>query len=98
MRPTKHSSDHRPANFREIFRTGAVGDNWKPEWQIENFMEAGHEVAFLNKMLARGSSDHLVCAIAGINAAILVALDGDMKRIAQGYGCGVFEVPSPRSD
>jgi hypothetical protein len=88
MRPTKRSSDHRPANFREIFRTGAVGDNWKPEWQIENFMEAGHEVAFLNKMLARGSSDHLVCAIAGFNAAILVALDGDMKRIAQGHGVG----------
>lgn len=52
------------------------------------FMEAGHEVAFLNKMLARGSSDHLVCAIADINEAILVALDGDMKRIAQGYGVG----------
>src|SRR4051794_34088889 len=52
------------------------------------FMEAGHEVAFLNKMLARGASDHLVCAIADINEAILVALDGDMKRIAQGYGVG----------
>ena len=51
-------------------------------------MEAGHEVAFLNKMMARGSSDHLVCVIADINNAILVALDGDMKRIAQGYGIG----------
>ena len=49
-------------------------------------MEGGHEVAFLNKELARGSSDHLVCAIADINNAILVALDGDMKRIAQGHG------------
>jgi predicted nuclease of predicted toxin-antitoxin system len=34
------------------------------------------------------SSDHLVCAIADINDAILVALDGDMKRIAQGHGVG----------
>jgi predicted nuclease of predicted toxin-antitoxin system len=52
------------------------------------FLESGHQVAFLNKSLARGSSDHLVCAIADINEAILVALDGDMKRIAQGYGVG----------
>jgi predicted nuclease of predicted toxin-antitoxin system len=52
------------------------------------FMEAGHEVAFLNRMMARGSSDQLVCVIADINQAILVALDGDMKRIAQGYGVG----------
>jgi predicted nuclease of predicted toxin-antitoxin system len=52
------------------------------------FMEAGHQVAFLNKTIARGSSDHLVCVIADINDAILVALDGDMKRIAQGYGVG----------
>ena len=51
-------------------------------------MELGHEVGFLNKTLARGSSDHLVCAIADINSAILVALDGDMKRIAQEYGIG----------
>ena len=30
----------------------------------------------------------MVCAIADINDAILVALDGDMKRIAQSYGIG----------
>jgi hypothetical protein len=51
-------------------------------------MEAGHEVHFLNRSLARGSSDQLVCTIADINNAILVALDGDMKRIAQGHGVG----------
>jgi hypothetical protein len=38
--------------------------------------------------MARGSSDPLVCVIADINDAVLVALDGDMKRIAQGYGVG----------
>ena len=51
-------------------------------------MEYGHEVAFLNKTLARGSPDQLVCTIADINEAVLVALDGDMKRIAQEYGIG----------
>jgi hypothetical protein len=51
-------------------------------------MAAGHQVAFLNKTMLRGSSDPLVCVIADINDAILVALDGDMKRIAQGYGVG----------
>jgi hypothetical protein len=35
-----------------------------------------------------GLIPHLVCAIADINNAILVALDGDMKRIAQGHGVG----------
>ena|SRR5215210_6800142 len=63
-------------------------DEGVPDSVGHAFMEAGHEVAFLNKELARGSSDHLVCAIADINNAILIALDGNMKRIAQGYGVG----------
>lgn len=63
-------------------------DEGVPDFVGHAFMEFGHEVAFLNKSLARGSSDHLVCAIADINDAILVALDGDMKRLAQSYGVG----------
>lgn len=63
-------------------------DEGVPDLVGHAFMEAGHQVAFLNKELARGSSDHLVCAIADLNDAILVALDGDMKRIAQGHGIG----------
>ncbi|MCA6102353.1 DUF5615 family PIN-like protein [Bradyrhizobium australafricanum] len=63
-------------------------DEGVPDSVGRAFMEAGHHVAFLNKMLSRGSSDHLVCTIADINDAILVALDGDMKRIAQGHGIG----------
>ena len=51
-------------------------------------MAEGHHVAFLNKTMVRGSSDPLVCITADINDAILVALDGDMKRIAQGHGVG----------
>lgn len=63
-------------------------DEGVPDSVGHTFLEAGHQVGFLNKSIARGSSDHLVCAIADINNAILVALDGDMKRIAQGYGIG----------
>jgi len=63
-------------------------DEGVPDSVGHAFLEAGHQVAFLNKSLARGSSDHLVCAIADINEAILVALDGDMKRIAQQHGIG----------
>jgi hypothetical protein len=51
-------------------------------------MATGHQVAFLNKTIARGSSDQLVCVLADINDAVLVAIDGDMKRIAQGHGVG----------
>jgi predicted nuclease of predicted toxin-antitoxin system len=61
-------------------------DEGVPDSVGHAFMEAGHEVGFLNKTTARGSSDRLVCVIADINNAILVALDGDMRRIAQEYG------------
>lgn len=63
-------------------------DEGVPDSVGHTFMENGHEVGFLNRTIARGSSDQLVCAIADINNAILVALDGDMKRIAQSYGIG----------
>jgi predicted nuclease of predicted toxin-antitoxin system len=63
-------------------------DEGVPDSVGHAFMTAGHQVAFLNKTLARGASDPLVCVIADINDAILVALDGDMKRLAQGYGVG----------
>jgi predicted nuclease of predicted toxin-antitoxin system len=61
-------------------------DEGVPDSVGHAFMQAGHEVAFLNRTVARGAPDHLVCAIADINDAILVALDGDMKRIARSYG------------
>ena len=63
-------------------------DEGVPDSVGHAFLEAGHEVAFLNKSSARGSPDHVVCAIADINDSILVALDGDMKKIAQGHGVG----------
>lgn len=49
----------------------------------------GHEVTLLRESgLARGSPDQLVCAYAEINEAILIALDGDMKKLAQTHGAG----------
>jgi predicted nuclease of predicted toxin-antitoxin system len=63
-------------------------DEGVPDSVGHTLMAEGHHVGFLNKTMARASSDQLVCVIADINNAILVALDGDMKRIAQGYGIG----------
>jgi predicted nuclease of predicted toxin-antitoxin system len=64
-------------------------DEGVPDSVGEVFSAAGHQVAYLNRMMeARGSADQVVCVIADINNSILVALDGDMKRIAQGIGAG----------
>ena len=50
--------------------------------------EAGHEVIYLQQVMATGSPDQLVCAVAEANDAILVALDADMKQLARRYGVG----------
>lgn len=61
-------------------------DEGVPDSVGEAFAAAGHQVMFLRKNLATGSPDHLVCAFAEVNDAILVALDGDMKTLARGHG------------
>ncbi|WP_284178927.1 DUF5615 family PIN-like protein [Rhabdaerophilum sp. SD176] len=48
----------------------------------------GHLVIYLQDATASGSPDQLVCAVAQANEAILVALDGDMKQLAQRHGVG----------
>lgn len=50
--------------------------------------EFGHDVIYLQDATASGSPDQLVCAVAQANEAILVALDGDMKQLAQRHGIG----------
>lgn len=50
--------------------------------------DSGHEVIYLQDATASGSPDQLVCAVAQANEAILVALDGDMKQLAQRHGVG----------
>lgn len=48
--------------------------------------EAGHAIIFLRDCIATGSPDDLVCVAAEANEAILVACDGDMKKIVKKFG------------
>ena len=50
--------------------------------------DRGHIVIYLQDATASGSPDQLVCAVAQANDAILVALDGDMRQLAQRQGVG----------
>jgi predicted nuclease of predicted toxin-antitoxin system len=52
------------------------------------FEAAGHEVLYLQQTMATGSPDTLVCAVAEVNEAILVAIDADMKKLASRHGVG----------
>lgn len=54
----------------------------------EAFARAGHEVQYLQETMPTGSPDPLVCAVAERNDAVLVAIDGDMRRLAQRRGIG----------
>jgi predicted nuclease of predicted toxin-antitoxin system len=49
-----------------------------------------HKVIYLNQgaLLPRGSPDEQVSAFSILNKLILVATDGDMRRIATGHGVG----------
>ena len=58
-------------------------DEGVPDSVAKAFQAAGHEVILLRNNLATGSPDQLVCAAAEINQCILVALDGDMRALAQ---------------
>ena len=50
------------------------------------FLGRGHSVILHREVLPDGTHDHIVCATALANNAILVAVDADMKRLAQRYG------------
>ena len=56
---------------------------------------AGHEVVLHRELLSDGAPDDLVCRTAIIEAAVLVAIDRDMRRLAKPYGSptgsGLFE-------
>ena len=52
------------------------------------FENGGHEVIYFPDAAEPGSPDPLVATISVENDAILVALDGDMKKLAQGRGIG----------
>jgi predicted nuclease of predicted toxin-antitoxin system len=63
-------------------------DEGVPDSVGDCFDSHGHTVIRLRESVATGSPDPLVCAAAEANEAILVALDGDMRAIAQRRGLG----------
>ena len=61
-------------------------DECVPDGVGRVFSDSGHEVIYLRQAGATGSPDPLVCTLAEENDAILVSLDGDMRKIARGVG------------
>jgi predicted nuclease of predicted toxin-antitoxin system len=62
-------------------------DEGVPDSVGKCFEEAGHRVIYGNAV-SPGAPDQLVSTISEANDAILVAFDGDMKRLAQRHGVG----------
>ena len=52
------------------------------------FEEHGHTVIYFKDAAVPGSPDPLVATVATTNSAVLVAVDGDMKKLAQQRGVG----------
>lgn len=52
------------------------------------FEDRGHEVIYFSDAAEPGSPDPLIATISMENDAILVALDGDMRKLAQQRGIG----------
>jgi hypothetical protein len=50
------------------------------------FKEYGHLVIFHREALPEKTPDDIVCATALLNKAILVGIDGDVRRFPQRYG------------
>lgn len=50
------------------------------------FAARGHTVIYYREVLSEREPDEVVCATALTNSAILIAIDGDMKRLAKRYG------------
>ena len=73
-------------NERPILRV--FTDEGVPDSVGDSFAARGHVVIRLREAVASGSPDPLVCAAAEANDAILVALDGDMRSLAQRRGIG----------
>jgi predicted nuclease of predicted toxin-antitoxin system len=63
-------------------------DEGVPDSVGRAFLASGHKVVYLRDAIATGSPDQLVCAVSEANDAILVALDGDMRQLAQRHGIG----------
>lgn len=63
-------------------------DEGVPQSVGRSFVEAGHEVIYFHDAAIPGSPDQIVASVSEANDAVLVALDGDMRQIAQRRGIG----------
>lgn len=63
-------------------------DEGVPQSVGRTFADAGHEIIFFHEAAIPGSPDQIVASVSEANNAVLVALDGDMRRIAQRRGIG----------
>lgn len=70
----------RSAPFRTLLDAGV------PDSVGHVISARGYKVIFHREVLGDKTADEVVCATALANGAILVAVDGDMKRLAQQYG------------
>lgn len=57
-----------------------------PDSVGEKLTRGGHQVILHRNVLPEGAPDQIVCTTAMANDAILVAMDGDMRQIAQRFG------------
>ena len=63
-------------------------DEGVPESVGRCFAAVGHNVIYFKEAAVPGSPDQLVAAVSEANDAVLIALDGDMRKIAQRRGVG----------
>lgn len=63
-------------------------DEGVPESVGRCFSAVGHNVIYFKEAAVPGSPDQLVAAVSEANDAVLIALDGDMRKIAQRRGVG----------
>ena len=63
-------------------------DQCVPESVAKTLENHGHEAIRLRERIAPDSPDTLVAAVSEANAAILVTMDGDFRKIASSHGVG----------
>ena len=61
-------------------------DEGAPRLAGDPFQRRGHQVIHHSEVCEGGASDEVVAAISIHNAAILIAIDNDMKRLVRRFG------------
>ena len=63
-------------------------DEGAPRLAGDPFLKRGHQVIYHRDVCEGGAADEVVAAISIHNAAILIAIDNDMKRLVRRFGNG----------